>query len=106
MIDTSLKDMEKEYDMRLDEDKQHISHLTAEKDELKADVSPLKFKIEQLKRRDDEMEQYSHRNLIRITGLKEDVKRKTDKIVLDIAESINIDVTPSDIDSLHKVCEW
>ena len=49
-----------------------ISDLAAKNDELKADVSSLKFKIEQLKWREDEMEQYSRRNSIRITRVKDD----------------------------------
>ena len=72
---------------------------------MRSDVSSLRLEVERLKARDDEQEQYSRRNSIRIAGVKEDDKRPTSDIVLAIAEANDINITASDIDRSHRVGE-
>ena len=56
-----------------------------------------------MKWRDDELEQYSRRNSLRISGVQEDDPRFTDHIVMDIAKKYDIDVEFKDIDRSHHV---
>ena len=84
MIDSGLDTSEKEYNEKLDNQKQLISDLSGENDDLRSDISSLRTKVERLKARDDEQEQYSSRNSIRMPGIKEDDKRPISEIVLEI----------------------
>ena len=85
MIDASMRDLKKEYDDKVDNHKQLISDLAEVNDDLRSEVSSLQLEIERLKSRDDELEQYSRRNSLRISGVKEGDKRPTTEIVLEIA---------------------
>ena len=101
MIDASMKDLRKDYHDKLDNHKQLISDLAEENDE----VSSLQLEIKWLKSRDDELEQYSRRNSLRISRVKEVDKRPTTEIVLEIELKNGIDVTANDIDRSHRVGE-
>ena len=105
MIDSSLDTLKKEYNEKIDNQKQLISDLSEENDDLRSDISSLRTEVERLKARDDEQEQYSRRNSIRISGIKEDDKRPTSEIVLEIARENDIEITASDIDRSHRVGE-
>ena len=105
MIDSSLNDVKKDYNEKLDNHKKLISDLTEENDDLRSDVSALRLEVERLKARDDEQEQYSRRNSIRIAGIKEEDKRPTSEIVLEIAQQNAIDISVNDIDRSHRVGE-
>ena len=105
MIDSSLKDLKKEYKETLDNHKKLISDLSEENDDLRSDVSSLQLEVDRLKARDDEQEQYSRRNSIRIAGVKEDDKRPTSDIVLAIADANDINITANDIYRSHRVGE-
>ena len=105
MIDSSVKELKNEYDNKLDVHNQRIDNLSDENDELRSEISTLRLEVERLKSRDDELEQYSRRNSIRIAGVKESDKRPTSEILLDIAHKNGIEVNASDIDRSHRVGE-
>ena len=51
----------------------------------------------------DDLEQYSRRNTLRLTGIKAEVPpgETTDNIVMNIAEEMGVTLNPSDIDRSH-----
>ena len=70
--------------------------LTQENEELKNRVTRLEQDI-------DDTEQYSRRNNLRISKLPESPNEDTDAIFLKIAETLNVPLTPGDIDRNHRV---
>ena len=60
--------------------------------------------ISTLEERIDDLEQYSSRNCLVITGIPEKEDEKTDEIILDIAKKqLNVDLQPRDIDRSHRI---
>lgn len=96
MIDTSIGELKTEYDRKMEQ-------LESENEELKSDLCTLRVEVENMKWRDDELEQYSRRNSIRISGIQESDARTTDEIVLSISDQYGINATSADIDRSHRV---
>ena len=71
MIDSSVQKIKKVYDDKLEAHNQRIDDLSDENDELRSEISSLRLEVDRLKSRDDELEQYSRRNSIRIAGMKD-----------------------------------
>lgn len=88
MIDSSIGEIRKEYDKKLSEQDQKVNELCDENDELRCVISSLKSEVEKLKARRDDLEQYSRRNSIRISGVKESDVRPAQDIVLILLVSI------------------
>lgn len=63
----------------------------------------LASKVVSLEKQLDQAEQYSRRNCLRISGLKEEVNEDTDKLVMDIASTIGSAIQIADIDRSHRV---
>ncbi|MEW8544142.1 MAG: hypothetical protein AB2693_11465 [Candidatus Thiodiazotropha sp.] len=53
--------------------------------------------------RNDDLEQYSRRSCLRISGINETVNEDTTKIVLDLAKRVGASIDPKDIDISHRV---
>ena len=70
--------------------------LTQENEELKNRVTRLEQDI-------DDTEQYNRRNNLRISKFPESASEDTDAIVIKIAETLNVPLTPGDIDRSHRV---
>ena len=51
----------------------------------------------------DELEQYSRKSSLEIHGLPENVYSSTEEAVLEIAKTLNVEMTPNDIDISHKL---
>ena len=51
----------------------------------------------------DDLEQYSRRSCIRISGIDEVTDENTDEIVLQLAKRLDVELNPSDIDRSHRV---
>lgn len=83
-------------DSQLKEVKEENKRLSSENEILKARVSELEVTAEQ-------SEQYSRRNSLRISNIPETEEEETDLIVLDIAETLNLDIRGYDIDRSHRV---
>lgn len=81
---------------KLSEIKEENARLTKENVELTARVSKLESAL-------DESEQYSRRNSLRVSNIKEDSSENTDEIVLNIANELNVEMSPNDIDRSHRV---
>lgn len=71
--------------------------------DLKTTLETRDKKIEALENKIDNLEQYQRRQCLRIFGVAEEVTEDTDKIVMDVAKRIGVDVQPHDIDRSHRV---
>ena len=59
--------------------------------------------IDELKARNDELEQYSRRSCLRIAGILETRQEDVPNIVLNLANRVGADIRPEDIDRAHRV---
>ncbi|KAK3753059.1 hypothetical protein QZH41_005504 [Actinostola sp. cb2023] len=85
-----------------------LEDMKCQQDELSKEVSDqkwshfnenIKFNCKQ-----DDIEQYSRRNSIRISGITENKDENTDELVMKtIKEKLNIDITTNDLDRSHRV---
>ena len=69
----------------------------------RSDTIPERPPAPALLQRLDDLEQYSRRNTLRLTGIKAEVPpgETTDNIVMNIAEEMGVTLNPSDIDRSH-----
>lgn len=70
-----------------------MTSLLAEKDK----------KIEELESKIDNLEQYGRRQCLRVFGVKEEPGEDTDKLVVDIAKKIGVELSVNDIDRSHRI---
>lgn len=70
---------------------------------LREQVNKKDDEILELHERLDERDQYSRRNNLRIFGVAETPKEDTDKLVLDVAKKINVDIDKNQIDRSHRI---
>jgi len=59
--------------------------------------------IEELKKKNDDLEQYTRQNSIRITGVPESTNENTDDIIIDISTAIGASLKKEMIDRSHRV---
>lgn len=71
--------------------------------DLKATLETRDKKIEALENKIDDLEQYQRRQCLRIFGVAEEATEDTDKIIMEVAQRIGVDVQPQDIDRSHRV---
>jgi len=58
----------------------------------------------QLETKNDNLEQYSHRNCLVIHGIKEDNYKSTDELALNFfKEQLNVNLNQSEIDRSHRL---
>ena len=77
-----------------------ISSLQAENLKLIDNVSKMEVT---LATKVDDLEQYSGRSCLRIAGIEEKENEDTSELVLELADRLNIDVRPEDIEVSHRV---
>ena len=77
-----------------------ISSLQAENQKLLDNVSKMEVT---LATKVDDLEQYSRRSCLRIAGIEEKENEDTSELVLELADRLNIDVRPDDIEVSHRV---
>lgn len=73
-----------------------ITDLENENAEIKSALSEMKLKT-------DELEQYSRRSCVRISGIKESQSENVNGVVGQLIDRLNLDVKPEDIDRMHRV---
>ena len=77
---------------------------TREVQSLKNQVHAGSTKTEGVEKRQNDLEQYTRRNIIRIFGVKEQTNEDTDQIAVDLAnEKLGFQLTKQDIDRSHRV---
>ena len=65
--------------------------------------SDLRKKVVDLEGRADAAEQYSKRNSLRVAGIPEETNEETDKIIMGLASTLNVDMELADTDRSHRV---
>ena len=80
-----------------------IDSLTTENKALKEDNEKLKTSVSRLEGEAEAAEQYSRRNCIRVSGVRETVNENTDEIVLDMSRALSLELNISEIDRSHRI---
>lgn len=80
-----------------------LEALTNDNRRLSNENEQLKNRISQLEQSLDDAEQYSRRNCVRLSNIPEMDSEDTDRLVLKVAETMNIDVSLRDIDRSHRI---
>ena len=93
LIKTAVKDA---LDSGLNDLREDNERLTKENDELRT-------RVEKLEASQDDSEQYSRRNSLRISNVEETADENTDRIVLNIGNAIDADLNMEAIDRSHRV---
>lgn len=83
--------------------KKATQHLTSEVKELKTTNTKLKSDVQGQQTKLDDLEQYSRRSFVRISGMPETQNENVTTIVTELAGRIQANVTPRDIDISHRV---
>ncbi|KAJ4448744.1 hypothetical protein ANN_00135 [Periplaneta americana] len=71
--------------------------------DLKQTIEQRDRKIGELERKVDDLEQYQRRQCVRIFGIEEEVGENTDKLVVELATNIGVELKVEDIDRSHRV---
>lgn len=82
---------------------QQVEKLTDDQTKFRQENAFLKSRLNRLESQVDEMEQYSRRNIIRVSGATELPNENTDAIIMDLAKDLGTDLILSDIDRCHRV---
>lgn len=77
-----------------------ISTLQEDNQKLKTSFNTLEV---QMTAKIDDLEQYSRRSCLRIVGIEESANENTNELVLGLANRLNIEVNPEDIEISHRV---
>ena len=77
--------------------------LQKENEDIQKENTELQKRVKTLESAVDAGEQYSRRNCLRVSGVKELTGESTDNIVLDIAEAIDVNIDIRDIDRSHRL---
>ena len=80
----------------LDSNTEVIRELRSALEERDRTISSLQNKI-------DDLEQYQRRQCLRVFGVEEKPNEDTDRIIIDVAQKIGVDLSVSDIDRSHRV---
>ena len=77
--------------------------LLTEVDSLEKSLADVKKELKDVSARNDDLEQYSRRSCLRISGIPEKVSEDTTHIVLDLADRCGSNIGVDDIDRSHRV---
>ena len=77
-----------------------VAEAVAAKDK---EITELKDELRRTNEQLNELEQYSRRLCINITGIPETAGESTDQIATDLAKMAGVTVTPADIDRTHRI---
>ena len=80
-----------------------VKDLEEENEDLRKANSELETRLAVVEYETDNLEQYSRRNSLRISGIEEDKDENTDQEVIRIAGQLGVDIGPYDIDRSHRV---
>ena len=82
---------------------QAVEPIKKELDSVKESLVKLQTELKQIAIQNDDLEQYSRRSCLRISGVAENNNEDVSKLVLDLAVRIGADIRPEDIDRTHRV---
>ena len=86
--------------------KNHVQRITKENESLKNELIPAKEKLKEQKEETqslDDLEQYTRKNSLEISGVPESCYMSTEEVVLNVAKALNVNITPNDIEISHKL---
>lgn len=90
--------------------KESMASVKRENEALKSELQRIKEKLQEQTEESqnlwyyhDELEQYTRKNSLEITGIPESCYESTEEVVIKIAEVLNVDITPGDIEISHKL---
>ena len=90
--------------------KESVERITKENESLKNELLRAKGKLNEQKEEMeslwsslDEIEQYTRKNSLEISGVPESCYTSTEEVVLNVARALNVDITPNDIEITHKL---
>lgn len=82
---------------------EEVHNLKEENQRLWQSNDNLAKRLTQVEQDNDSLEQYSRRNSIRVSGVPEVASEDTDKVIIHIAETLDVPINRSDIDRSHRV---
>ena len=77
-----------------------VAKAVAERDK---EIADLKEQLRSTNLQLNELEQYSRRLCVNVSGVPEEAGESTDQIVMDLAKMTGVNLTPADIDRTHRV---
>lgn len=80
-----------------------LTSVRAELVSVKSELKKLQQTVKQVITKTDDLEQYSRRSCLRIAGIAEEQGEDVRKIVMDLANRVEADIRPDDIDRAHRV---
>ena len=80
-----------------------VASLQKEMDKLTKTLAKVQKELKEVKIHNDDLEQYSRRSCLRISGIAENEPEDTTKIVLDLAARCGANIRMDDIDRSHRV---
>ena len=80
-----------------------VTKLQAENKMLTDRVESLERRIGELERAEDSANQYSRRNCLRVSGVKETEGENIDDVVIDLCKGIGVDIKLDEIDRTHRL---
>ena len=84
--------------------KEHVRAAVAEAVRTKdAEIQELREELEDTKTKLNELEQYSRRLCLSVTGVPESANENTNRLVTDLAKMAGVNLSPGDIDTSHRV---
>ena len=105
-IKTSLRQQGEKFNKM----EESLSRLTKENNALRADLKQTKERLikaeeetQQLWSAQDDLEQYTRKNSLEIVGVPEGCYTTTEEVVLKIANALDVNISPSDIEISHKL---
>ncbi|MEW8545710.1 MAG: hypothetical protein AB2693_19485 [Candidatus Thiodiazotropha sp.] len=82
---------------------ENLCELNSEITRLTSENVSLKERVVKLEQALDDAEQYSRRNCLRISQFPEEANESTDGIVMKIADTLKVNISPADIDRSHRI---
>ena len=83
--------------------REQIQSISEENMALRRENESLKMRVQKLESASDNAEQYSRRNCLRVSGVRENSNENTDELILERTRSMNIDLSLQEIDRSHRV---
>lgn len=80
-----------------------LTEMTNKIEVLEEELTTVTEKLGAAERKIEALEAYSRRNCLTISGIPEEVNEETDQLVLDVAKSTGVMLSPDDIDVSHRV---
>jgi len=96
IVENVVSSVMSKFNSKLEALEQANTLLITENSDLKANISRLESKL-------DDQEQYSRRNLVRVSGIQENQSENTDDLIIKLSDAIGSGLSLTEIDRSHRV---